>query len=92
MFKNRDVSSESRRGRQANHRIPSLYNMPRHDPLPSDAALHEIAQSENWLTPLAEVTTITLKPWQQTVFWGLRVYILVMLVVMVIGFIHNTGS
>jgi hypothetical protein len=92
MIKNRDVSGEYRRVPQTKNRVPSLYSMPQHDELPSDFALHEIAQSENWLVPPAEITPITLKPWQQTVFWGLRVYILVMLVVMVIGFIHSTSS
>jgi hypothetical protein len=36
--------------------------------------------------PPAEVTSVALRPWQQVVFWGLRVYIVVMLVVMAIGF------
>lgn len=51
-----------------------------------DAALTAIAHDEGWLVPPAEVTRVALRPWQQAVFWGLRAYILVMLVVMAIGF------
>jgi hypothetical protein len=51
-----------------------------------DAALTAIAHDEGWLVPPAEVTRVALRPWQQAVFWGLRVYIAVMLVVMAIGF------
>jgi hypothetical protein len=51
-----------------------------------DAELNAIAHDEGWLVPPAEVTRVALRPWQQAVFWGLRVYIVVMLVVMAIGF------
>jgi hypothetical protein len=51
-----------------------------------------IARSEGWSTQPAEVTRITLRPWQQAVFWGLRIYIVVMLIVMAFGFIHVAGS
>lgn len=91
MIKNRNVANEYRRLRQTDNRVPSVYSMPQRDPLPSDFELYEIAQSEDWLTPSAEVTRVALKPWQQTVFWGLRVYILVMLVVMAFGFIRSTS-
>ena len=53
-----------------------------------DPALHEIAQSEGWLVPPAEVTRVPLRPWQEAVFWGLRAYIVVMLVLMGVGFAH----
>jgi hypothetical protein len=92
MIKNRNAANEYRRLRQTDNRVPSMYSMPQRDPLPSDSELYEIAQSEDWLTPSAEVTRVALKPWQQTVFWGLRVYILVMLVVIVFGFIRSTSS
>ena len=92
MIKNRDVANDYRRVRRTENRVPSMYSLPQHDSLPSDVELYEIAQSEDWLTPSPEVTPVTLKPWQQAVFWGLRVYILVMLVVMVLGFIHSTSS
>ena len=51
-----------------------------------------IALEENWLAPLPEVTRITLSPWQQAVFWGLRIYIVVMLAVMGLAFFRNLGG
>jgi len=51
-----------------------------------DAELNALAHDEGWLVPPAEVTRVALRPWQQAVFWGLRVYIVVMLVVMAVGF------
>jgi hypothetical protein len=62
---------------------------PRHRREPNDdAELTAIAHDEGWLVPPAEVTRVALRPWQQAVFWGLRVYIAAMLVVMAIGFAH----
>jgi hypothetical protein len=61
--------------------------------LDDDGALNAIAHDEGWLMPPTEVTRVALRPWQQAVFWGLRVYIAVMLVVMAIGFARvATGS
>jgi predicted cobalt transporter CbtA len=37
------------------------------------------------------VTRVSLRPWQQAVFWGLRVYIVVMLGVMAVGFAKVAG-
>jgi hypothetical protein len=51
-----------------------------------DAELNALAHDEGWLIPPAEVTRVALRPWQQAVFWGLRVYIVVMLAVMAVGF------
>jgi hypothetical protein len=51
-----------------------------------DAELNALAHDEGWLVPPAEVTRVALRPWQQAVFWGLRVYIVMMLVVMAVGF------
>ncbi len=51
-----------------------------------DAELNALAHDEGWVVPPAEVTRVALRPWQQAVFWGLRVYIVVMLVVMAVGF------
>jgi hypothetical protein len=51
-----------------------------------DAELNALAHDEGWLIQPAEVTRVALRPWQQVVFWGLRVYIVVMLIVMAIGF------
>jgi hypothetical protein len=56
------------------------------------AELDTIVHSEGWLTPPAEVRRVALRPWQQVVFWGLRVYIVVMLVIMAIGFAHVAGG
>ena len=51
--------------------------------------LAALAQDESWLEPPLEITRLILQPWQQAVFWGLRLYILVMLAVMGWGFYHN---
>lgn len=51
-----------------------------------NADLQAIAHREGWHVPPPEVTRTVLRPWQQVVFWGLRVYIVVMLAVMAVGF------
>lgn len=51
-----------------------------------DADLQSLAEREGWHVPPPEVTPIRLRPWQQAVFWGLRLYIVVMLVVMAASF------
>jgi hypothetical protein len=51
-----------------------------------DSDLNAIVHSEGWHVPPPEVTRVALRPWQQAVFWGLRLYIVVMLAVMVVGF------
>ena len=53
--------------------------------------LATLAYEEGWLTPLADVHRVTFRPWQQIVFWGLRIYIVVMLVIMGWGFYHGLG-
>ncbi len=55
----------------------------------SEGALAALAQEENWLAPPTEITRVVLRPWQQAVFWGLRLYIMVMLAVMGWGFYHS---
>ncbi|HWA81136.1 MAG TPA: hypothetical protein VG848_12610 [Acetobacteraceae bacterium] len=55
-------------------------------------AIAAIAHAEGWLQPLPPITRITLRPWQRAVFWGLRVYIAIMLIVMGWGFVHATGG
>ena len=55
----------------------------------SEQALLTLAEQENWLAPPVEIGRVVLRPWQQTVFWGLRLYIVVMLVVMGWGFYHS---
>jgi hypothetical protein len=92
MKRNNVVSHEYRRLRKASTRIPaqirSTFNKPRHD----EDEINELAVSEGWLTPPAEVTRAALKPWQQTIFWALRAYIFVMLIVMAVGFVRSAGS
>ena len=48
--------------------------------------LDAIAYSEGWHVPPPEVTRVVLRPWQQAVFWGLRIYIVAMLAAMAVGF------
>ncbi|HEV2263872.1 MAG TPA: hypothetical protein VGR79_05005 [Stellaceae bacterium] len=48
--------------------------------------LDTIAVREGWHVPPPEVTRIVLHPWQQAVFWGLRIYIVAMLAIMAVGF------
>jgi hypothetical protein len=59
------------------------------DPGPAIAA---IAHAEGWLKPLPPIARVTLRPWQRAVFWGLRVYIAIMLIVMGWGFVHAAGG
>ncbi len=54
--------------------------------------IHAIAFHEGWHEPPREVTRVVLRPWQKAVFWGLRVYIVVMLAVLVVGFVNVTGG
>ena len=80
---------EVRRSRRVFDRATTGPVRPRHRGEPhDDAELTSIAHDEGWLVPPAEVTRVALRPWQQAVFWGLRVYIAAMLVVMAIGFAH----
>jgi len=51
-----------------------------------------IAVREGWDVPPPEVTRIVLRPWQQAVFWGLRIYIVAMLAVMAVGFAQVAGG
>ena len=55
-------------------------------------AIAALAEQENWLAPPMEITRVELRPWQQAVFWGLRAYIMVMLIVMGWGFYHNMNQ
>jgi hypothetical protein len=50
------------------------------------AELNAIAEAEGWRVPRPEVTRVVLRPWQQAVFWGLRVYIAVLLAIIAAGF------
>ncbi len=86
----RDESFEEvHRSRKEFYRMTAGPVRPRYRRQPDDdLELTAIAHDEGWLVPPAEVTRVALRPWQQAVFWGLRVYIAAMLVVMAIGFAH----
>ena len=90
MNRNKDIFNESRHERPFNR--PPAPSLQGHALRDDTAALHAIAHSEGWLTPPPEVTRVILPPWQQAVFWGLRVYIVVMLVVMGFGFVRGAGG
>ena len=62
------------------------------DNLNFDADLSAIVRDEGWHVPPPEVTRVVLRPWQQAVFWGLRIYIVVMLGVMAVGFAQVAGQ
>lgn len=54
--------------------------------------LAKLLRDEGWDQPLAAVTPRPLKPWQQAVFWGLRIYIVVMLMVVIWAFAHGAST
>jgi hypothetical protein len=88
MNREHGVFDEDRRLGEAFDREPETRPRPLVGPLANDDELQAIARSEGWHEPPREVTQVALRPWQQAVFWGLRVYIVVMLAVMVVGFAH----
>ena len=55
----------------------------------NQAELAQLLHEEGWDKPLAPVAPKTLKPWQQVVFWGLRLYIVVMLIIVIWAFGHG---
>ncbi len=56
------------------------------------AELARLLREEGWDRNLPPVTPKTLKAWQQAVFWGLRLYIVVMLLVVIWAFAHGARS
>ncbi len=58
----------------------------------NSADIAAIARTEGWLTPLMPIERVALRPWQQAVFWGLRLYIGVMLIIMGWGFLQVAGK
>lgn len=94
---NRFLSSESRRSKVVS-RIP-VSRAPRASQRDLDRNVHDssadittLAHAEGWLTPLRPIERVALRPWQQAVFWGLRLYIGVMLIIMGWGFFHVAGG
>ena len=55
------------------------------------AHLAALADEEGWLTPPPDIQRVKFRPWQKAVFWGLRVYIFIMLAVMIWGFYLRLG-
>ncbi len=55
----------------------------------SQEELAQLLREEGWDKPLAPVQPRALKPWQQAVFWGLRLYIVVMLIIVMWAFGHG---
>lgn len=94
---NRFLASESRRSKGVS-RI-SVWRTVRASQRDLDRNTHDsgtditaIAYTEGWLTPLTPIQRVRLRPWQQAVFWGLRLYIGVMLIIMGWGFFHAAGG
>ena len=54
--------------------------------------IRRLLEQERWEVPLGEVRRTRLTPTQQAVFWGLRVYVLVMTVVVVWAFLHGAAG
>jgi hypothetical protein len=54
--------------------------------------IRRLLEQERWDVPLAEVQRTRLSPAQQVVFWGLRLYVLVMTVVVVWAFLHGAAG
>lgn len=55
-------------------------------------AVHRLIVAEGWDQPMAEVTRIRLSAWQQAVFWGLRIYVVVMTAVVAWAFLHGAAG
>lgn len=49
-------------------------------------ALEKLLAAEGWDIPLQPVHRQQLKPWQQWVFWGLRIYVVIMCVIVLWAF------
>ena len=48
--------------------------------------LKALLADEGWDTPLLPVHRQQLKPWQQSVFWALRIYVVIMCVIVLWAF------
>jgi len=48
--------------------------------------LHRLAVREDWITPLPGVSRLRLSRCQKVVFWGLRIYIVLMVAVVAWAF------
>jgi hypothetical protein len=57
-----------------------------------DQEIRRLIAQERWDEPLAEVRRTSLTRVQQAVFWGLRVYVLIMAAVVVWGFLRGAAG
>ncbi|MGC9162902.1 MAG: hypothetical protein ACP5F9_05070 [Thiomonas sp.] len=56
------------------------------------ADIRRLIEREGWEKPLPPVERVQLTPWQQAVFWGLRLYVVVMTAVVVWAFVHGAAG
>ena len=54
--------------------------------------IRQLIEQERWDEPLAQVKRTRLSSPQQIVFWGLRVYVVFMTVVVVWAFLHGAAG
>ncbi|OIQ89836.1 hypothetical protein GALL_282660 [mine drainage metagenome] len=54
--------------------------------------VRRLVEDEGWHEPLPDVRRVQLTARQQAVFWGLRLYVVVMTVVVVWAFLHGAGG
>ena len=54
--------------------------------------IRRVIEQERWYEPLAQVRRTRLTSLQQTVFWGLRLYVIVMAAVVVWAFLHGAAG
>lgn len=54
--------------------------------------VRRLIEDEGWHEPLQEVRRVQLTRTQQTVFWGLRIYVVMMTAVVVWAFLHGVGG
>ncbi len=55
-------------------------------------AINRLLKEEGWDHPLPEVRRVRLSGGQQALFWGLRLYVLVMVIVVVWAFVHGAAA
>jgi hypothetical protein len=54
--------------------------------------VRRLIKEEGWGLPLSEIRRVRLVFWQRTVFWGLRIYVVVMTTVVVWAFLHGAAG
>lgn len=54
--------------------------------------IRRLIEREGWEKPLPPVQRVPLTPRQQIVFWGLRLYVVVMTAVVVWAFLHGEAG